>query len=596
MVAGRQHYAIAEATVLPLIDDFEAWRRHPRLQRHLKMYLQSNAAEVLMRYRRRAGSLASCPLSRHLCHVGAWVALLPADIVASAVPGTGIEELSPVRLLGLLLPLGSRSRIKPWLRGILRLVAARLQEALACPEQATEHWCELKQSIPRSISKSLFSSHPAASSTSTAKLHTGKRKCQAISWDSNFQNDIQGPDVRFRRTLGSVREQQQHVLVHIAVLTGADRDAKIQEVLSGGMRALSLVDADEMVQLVVAAVGLLSAPHQAATVPSEGSMSEPAKVHLRSAKQAQLRLLLLRLLGGSRTCGGLDLTDTGTSRLLQLPLQHLRLLLDGADLSQVASADQWQGLAAIFGLEDAHLRVARPSSFPYMLTDCDSHGARNSEAGSATSEKLPIVETGDQSKPLKDKEAGWSAMVREAVTYSGGSVTVECVLDFALSEKGDFLLQRPHWKKRLQETMYTVLQQQGRNAEGEVVWCLDPDVQGGFPKHIRHGKYGYRTERRAPACKGQVQFKILGPHRATLVEALADRDSHFEEWISILRKPEGAQQLRAIGCSLTTRDYLRERLRSRQLKGRADEISRRAHKRTTPVLMNRNIVLQGLGL
>jgi len=83
-------------------------------------------------------------------------------------------------------------------------------------------------------------------------------------------------------------------------------------------------------------------------------LSEKAKADLRSARQTQLREVLLKLLGASHTGGGLDLSDYGTRKLLQVPLLHLRRLLQGRHLSCLPSAMQWKRLSKTVELAGLH--------------------------------------------------------------------------------------------------------------------------------------------------------------------------------------------------------------------------------------------------
>eukprot|EP00927_Polykrikos_kofoidii_P014547 TRINITY_DN16397_c0_g1_i8.p1 TRINITY_DN16397_c0_g1~~TRINITY_DN16397_c0_g1_i8.p1 ORF type:complete len:500 (-),score=47.75 TRINITY_DN16397_c0_g1_i8:457-1815(-) len=145
----------------------EAWRTHPRLQRHLRRLLRSNFRAVLRRYDIRTASIGVESLMRYMCHVATWVALLPFPDATSVVDNEG---LSPVRLLGRLLRRlsscfrqeGEKSRSKrltPWLHGILALVMQRLrgnvdvasEPAVKAEDASRQQWTDLWKSMPRSL-------------------------------------------------------------------------------------------------------------------------------------------------------------------------------------------------------------------------------------------------------------------------------------------------------------------------------------------------------------------------------------------------------------------------------------------------------------
>ena len=123
----------------------------------------------------------------------------------------------------------------------------------------------------------------------------------------------------------------------------AGREADVTAVLQEAAASLEAGDADRMLNAVIEAAAILSAPHRAA-VQGEGTetMTEAALDRLRAAQQSRLREALLRLLGE-----GLDLSYPGTLQLLWAPLEKLKSLLRGQCLSSVAHADQWLALARV---------------------------------------------------------------------------------------------------------------------------------------------------------------------------------------------------------------------------------------------------------
>ena len=307
------------AAVAPTPDGgAEEWRRHPRLQRHLTRFCtKENQEGVLNRYRRKAEAASDQePPFRDMTHVAAWVALLPFE--AALLPDCA-------RVLSLFLrrhPCGARSETSRkgassddllWLRGTLHLVARRLKELRAeAPGGLAEHWLDLQRSMPGSVWRTLRASCPAIASV--------------------------GKEAERR---GAVDEGAHH-----AVDAQAGREAEVKAVLQEAAASLEAGDADRMLNAVIEAAAILSAPHRAA-VQGEGAetMTEAALDRLRAAQQSRLREALLRLLGE-----GLDLSDPGTLQLLRAPLEKLKSLLRGQCLSSVAHADQWLALARVVGV------------------------------------------------------------------------------------------------------------------------------------------------------------------------------------------------------------------------------------------------------
>lgn len=158
------------------VDD---WRTHPRLQRHVRSFQNHDAGSVLRRYARLSTTVSNKTLLRMMCHAGAWTALLPGD---DAVRAVGEDCLSPALLLAQLLRLRMtriadhprRGRLTPWLRGILKLVAQRVREAMSASgdvESGTrdartrqQHWRELWVCLPQKT-RQHQSRHPIPSST-----------------------------------------------------------------------------------------------------------------------------------------------------------------------------------------------------------------------------------------------------------------------------------------------------------------------------------------------------------------------------------------------------------------------------------------------
>ena len=81
-------------------------------------------------------------------------------------------------------------------------------------------------------------------------------------------------------------------------------------------------------------------------------MQDDAKERLRKSLQSCLRQTLLRLVTV------LDTSEAGTSRLLAVPLGHLRSLVPGSNVEGLACSEQWTALATRVGTQKgtAHRR------------------------------------------------------------------------------------------------------------------------------------------------------------------------------------------------------------------------------------------------
>ncbi|CAE8735906.1 unnamed protein product [Polarella glacialis] len=153
----------------------EAWRRHPGLQRHWRRFWEHpRQAAVLARYWGRADSLSRGDLLRSTCHVGAWVALAPAG---SELP-VGEDGLSSVQLLARLLRLRGKARLTAWLRGVLHLVALRMEDIASnrLGGVLSEHWLELRRSIPQSVWRKCRETCPPLEATPWPSAQAGSQE------------------------------------------------------------------------------------------------------------------------------------------------------------------------------------------------------------------------------------------------------------------------------------------------------------------------------------------------------------------------------------------------------------------------------------
>jgi len=146
------HSIWAEEEAVPLTNDAVAWRTHPRLQRHAEVYAShSNRCAVLDRYAKNAVGLERQTLLRCICHVAAWVALLPNTSVTAVGDKS---QKSPVLLLTQLLRMRGKGKLTPWLQGVLRLVSARLHHSshAACGDAADKaQWKDLRSAMPTGL-------------------------------------------------------------------------------------------------------------------------------------------------------------------------------------------------------------------------------------------------------------------------------------------------------------------------------------------------------------------------------------------------------------------------------------------------------------
>jgi len=166
-------------------------------------------------------------------------------------------------------------------------------------------------------------------------------------------------------TLKQVRQLQKQLVVRLDALEGVDRDREVSNALKRARAALCTGAPDSMLHSVVELVSFLSPP-RATSAPAVDrvTMPEDAKERLCVAMQTRLRSTLLCLLG-IQGSGGLDLTDTGTQKLLRVPLERLRCLLCNHSLDTIACPQQWKGLAHAVGIffEDVQSDLTETEEF-----------------------------------------------------------------------------------------------------------------------------------------------------------------------------------------------------------------------------------------
>eukprot|EP00933_Yihiella_yeosuensis_P020524 TRINITY_DN16439_c0_g1_i1.p1 TRINITY_DN16439_c0_g1~~TRINITY_DN16439_c0_g1_i1.p1 ORF type:complete len:464 (-),score=58.21 TRINITY_DN16439_c0_g1_i1:85-1476(-) len=274
--------------------------------------------------------------------------------------------------------------MSPWLKGVLHLVALRIKSLKAQAEDwglpLAEHWLELEASIPQSCWKKLRAHcpdapancgrYPASETHHVISGNTAKKMpcltrisedqhCETIHQPSTMQQQQQQ-----QVTLKIFQHQQAQILLAGSSAGsigswggGADDVESVSTLIKHAMEALHKPDADSMVRHVTQIVSLLASPMkrrmedtQSATANLEGRQRT-----LNDKKQKDLRDALLRLLGAVGD-QGLDLRDAGTLKLLKVPFERIRNLLQDADLERVAAREQWLVLAHVVGAHPLKLQ------------------------------------------------------------------------------------------------------------------------------------------------------------------------------------------------------------------------------------------------
>jgi len=169
----RKWTAAIEEPLPSAPDDLDSWRSHPRLQRHAQNYrMHEDHGKLLEKYAKNAVTLDRKTLLRCICHVGAWVTLLPIDNTIALA-----RDRSPVLLLAQLLRMRGTGKLTPWLHGVLRLVAGRLvevkQNSGTCG--ASSQWKELRHSMPSKALSKHGRHQVAAKETMVSSNTVGKR-------------------------------------------------------------------------------------------------------------------------------------------------------------------------------------------------------------------------------------------------------------------------------------------------------------------------------------------------------------------------------------------------------------------------------------
>ncbi|CAE8597135.1 unnamed protein product [Polarella glacialis] len=360
----------------------EDWKTHPRLQKHVRRFLDSpDPSKVLSRYAAQAQNLNPEKLLRIAVHVGAWVALLPLE-QAAAPPSSEEEDgsqPSPVQLLAEILRLRGRAKISDWLQGVLHLVALRLQDVrLNVQGEAARPWMELRRSTPKAIWRELRTQRPAIPTGGESKgqqqlahqgsilkrrpplervEHAGPAQTEpagakaALDAESAMLQQSGGPATEV--LLASDLHQEISKLGNEKAVRRFHRDGTAFSNSNLEERALHvegleerLVKAaaseswDQVCSLIREAAAALAAPRQKAALNDAAvPMPDDAQERLQANLQGRLRKLICKGLGY------LDLSDAGTASQLELALAVMKLLIERfkvcGQLEAARAAKQW---------------------------------------------------------------------------------------------------------------------------------------------------------------------------------------------------------------------------------------------------------------
>ncbi|CAE8596349.1 unnamed protein product [Polarella glacialis] len=319
----------------------EDWKTHPRLQKHVRRFLDSpDPSKVLSRYAAQAQNLNPEKLLRIAVHVGAWVALLPLE-QAAAPPSSEEEDgsqPSPVQLLAEILRLRGRAKISDWLQGVLHLVALRLQDVrLNVQGEAARPWMELRRSTPKAIWRELRTQRPAiptGGESKSAMLQQSGGPATEVLLASDLHQEISklGNEKAVRRfhrdgtafSNSNLEERALHV-------------EGLEERL---VKAAASESWDQVCSLIREAAAALAAPRQKAALNDAAvPMPDDAQERLQANLQGRLRKLICKGLGY------LDLSDAGTASQLELALAVMKLLIERfkvcGQLEAARAAKQW---------------------------------------------------------------------------------------------------------------------------------------------------------------------------------------------------------------------------------------------------------------
>ncbi|CAE8612326.1 unnamed protein product [Polarella glacialis] len=354
----------------------EDWNTHPRLQKHLQRFLDSqDPGRVLSRYSVQARNLNPDNLLRIAVHVGAWVALLPLEQAASSTSGeVDGSQPSPVQLLAQILRLRSRAKITEWLQGVLHLVALRLQDVRHDVQgQAAGPWMELRRSMPKTVWRELRTQRPAIPVCDESKepadqVSLLKRKTPPIQIEPAVPRAAVEPEFDMLQQFGSTETEALTASdLHLEISKLGNEKAVRRFYHNGSAFSISnfeeralhvdsledrLVKAaaseswDQVCSLIREAAAALAAPRQTAVLDKAAKpMPDDAQERLQANLQSKLRKLICKGLAF------LDLSDAGTALQLEPALSVMKLLIERfqvrGQLEEARAAKQWLRLRGI---------------------------------------------------------------------------------------------------------------------------------------------------------------------------------------------------------------------------------------------------------
>lgn len=510
------------------IGSLQAWRAHPRLLRHTRLFQRhTNKAEVLKRYLSEATRLDAGSLKRHMCHIGAWTALLPLDLAAQPL---GDENLSPARVLARLLQVHSSIRLTPWLRGILCLVAARLRQVLQDePCQSTSHWAELRYSIPRAVWKNLH--------RQCLELHVGEAGATIDTEGSSTKHDKMGPHGGADESMERRRDNEDELPRDEGSTYGASANSKHLKMFSRELESWKVLELDDR---------LLRVSELESHLASIGSGSDADARLLRSViRELACALAPPRLKGSAEDAS--ELLDVVAADRLQAAAnlqRHLRRLLLDAIMT-------WRGIWADEAQIDLMLEHVRCLIRKYEMRAGPIAGANAGRQWGLLLDALESPETdvkegnrwlrkrgraeidGQTSEPsrsdgrVKKRKVPCGVMrkvILEALRALGGEAT-QAEIRARISESPTLLGQvenNPNWKRSVIPHQYAVYINQQRN--GLPIFKLE---ETDLPKGIVRRKLGYRSEvvLRSQMSSGgtRVRWRLNGPLRSSSGDAQADQ-------------------------------------------------------------------------
>jgi hypothetical protein len=338
-------------------ENLDSWRKHRRLQSHADQYAGSdNRGKFLRRYATGAVALKRSILLRCICHVGAWVALLPEDDVVEMFGGR-----SPALVLAQLLRMRGPGKLTPWLSGVLRLVSVGLRE-IKHRNGASVQWEDVGRALPQKMMSGGGGSEKVTQETPTSIL-TKKRALL-------FHNEVA---MWGNCDISQKNERVRQLEIRIAELKTNMDTVKLRAVMR---------------QLVAA----LSPPRATVQESSREPLSTDAEQRLQctAAWQRSIREMLVWCIDTWRNY--LNLEDEHIQHILT-HLRHLITTLEenhGDIQSRVCAAQQWHSLKSVISVHASAVEPAR--SVKDRIKKVDSACTMDNYQPSVRVQNLPNIQ------------------------------------------------------------------------------------------------------------------------------------------------------------------------------------------------------------